>query len=460
MKLSDLNTKIDIEPYGMIELFGLLIKDVSWLLDPQTKALPAREFTVYLIQSHIISPTLDFETVNGWSDELLISVAARWLKDQQYDSTKPLPSLSSFDEFEQAVYAYNDELTEGSKKLLDSFAKSQQQFTTTILSTLFPITQAKDNVFSFIAQSNVNGVKSSVISDLNNLGTVLSQITPKVTDNLSDVISTYSAGIDSLYRDIFKTMHLVSDTLGTLVQQLSQPAFTPPPTLMQQIFAGLPDLTEYAAFWKEVQEANRSFGQAGFGFLDHFISFRTVHRFASVHPNARHAAITNSLVATTRSKKFEDQLHKPFQESSVLSRRWKSVEQALDAHRRRNYYVSVPALLAQVEGIIGDSLLLKKLVHREGNELYLKENGKIKVGKKGDPVKATGLDSLIRHSKWKDDAVLHGVADLITTQLAQERNGIMHGRKIDYGTAKLSVQGLLLLFVLATMLVDFETGRP
>jgi hypothetical protein len=87
MKLSDLNTKIDIEPYGRIELFGLLTKDVSWLLDPQTKALPAREFTVYLIQSHIISPTLDFETVNGWSDELLISVAARWLKDQQYDST-------------------------------------------------------------------------------------------------------------------------------------------------------------------------------------------------------------------------------------------------------------------------------------------------------------------------------------------------------------------------------------
>jgi hypothetical protein len=459
MKLSDLNTKIDTESYGTIELFGLMIKDIGWLHDPKTKKLPARDFTVHLMQSHLISPTLDFETVNGWSDDFLLSVATRWLKDQQYDSTKSLPSLSSFDEFEQAVYAYNEELTEGSKKLFDSFAKSQQQLTTNLISTLFPITKATDNIFNFIAQSSINRVKSGAISDLSNLRTVLSQVTPKITDNLSGVISTYSAGIDSIYRDILKTTNLVSDTLGTIVQRLSQPDFTPPSTVMQQIFAGLPDLTEYAEFWKEVQEANRSFGRAGFGFLDHFISFRTVQRFASVHPNARHAAITNSLVATTRRKNFEEKLHKPFQRSSVLSRRWKSVEQALDAHRKRNYYVSVPALLAQVEGVIGDALLLKNLVHREGNELYLKENGKIKVGKKGDRVKASGLDSLIRHSKWKDDAVLHGVADLIITQLAQERNGIMHGRKIDYGTAKLSVQGLLLLFVLANTFVNFETGQ-
>jgi hypothetical protein len=173
----------------------------------------------------------------------------------------------------------------------------------------------------------------------------------------------------------------------------------------------------------------------------------------------RNAAFTNSIAATTRHKNFEEQLHQLFQRSSVLRRRWKIVAQAICAHRRREYHISVPALLAQVEGIIGDALILKKLVHREGNQLYLKENGKLKQGKNGDRVKATGLDSLIRHSKWKDDAVLNGVADLITTQLAGERNGIMHGRRVDYGTAKLSVQGLLLLLVLATMFVDLEHGR-
>ena len=38
-------------------------------------------------------------------------------------------------------------------------------------------------------------------------------------------------------------------------------------------------------------------------------------------------------------------------------------------------------------------------------------------------------------------------------------HNILHGRRIDYGTAKLSVQGLLLLLVLATLFVDLETGR-
>src|SRR6266516_6271364 len=148
MKLSDLNTKIDTESYGTIELFGLMIKDIGWLRDPKTKKLPARDFTVHLMQSHLISPTLDFETVNGWSDDFLLSVATRWLKDQQYDSTKSLPSLSSFDEFEQAVCAYNEELTEESKKLFDSFTKSQQQLTTNLISTLFPVTKAADNIAS------------------------------------------------------------------------------------------------------------------------------------------------------------------------------------------------------------------------------------------------------------------------------------------------------------------------
>src|SRR6266516_3331728 len=105
MRLSDLNTKIDIEPYGTIELLGLVLKDMDWLGDTQTKALPAREFAVCLIQSHLISPILDIKTVRGWSDDLLAFVANGWLKDQRQRSDDT--AQISFEEFKQTDYAYN-----------------------------------------------------------------------------------------------------------------------------------------------------------------------------------------------------------------------------------------------------------------------------------------------------------------------------------------------------------------
>ena len=85
-------------------------------------------------------------------------------------------------------------------------------------------------------------------------------------------------------------------------------------------------------------------------------------------------------------------------------------------------------------------------------------NGKFKLDKKGNRIEVKGVGTLIQRSSWQTHPALHSVADLITTQLAGERNHILHGRKTNYGAAKLSVQGLLLLFVLAAEVVVFETG--
>ncbi len=54
---------------------------------------------------------------------------------------------------------------------------------------------------------------------------------------------------------------------------------------------------------------------------------------------------------------------------------------------------------------------------------------------------------------------LEETAKLIIDQLVGDRNGIAHGRRLDYGTAKLSIQALLLLRVLAEHVHAFETGR-
>jgi len=92
--------------------------------------------------------------------------------------------------------------------------------------------------------------------------------------------------------------------------------------------------------------------------------------------------------------------------------------------------------------------------------LYLKEaNGKLKLDRNRKPIEVRGVGTLIQRSSWQTHPALQSVADLITTQLAGERNHILHGRKTNYGTARLSVQGLLLLFVLAAEVTVFETGK-
>jgi len=232
-----------------------------------------------------------------------------------------------------------------------------------------------------------------------------------------------------------------------------------PKAITQGLFASLPNTAEWEELLKESAEANLAFAQAGYSFINHLVSYSSIRQFASINTKVRSAVITNSMAAKTRSKEFEQHLQQLFEQSSVLLCRWPIVVQAIHAHRQRDYYVSVPALLAQVEGIIGDALILKNLIHREGNHLYIIENGVIKRGRDGNRVEAKGLHSLIQQSRWKDDEVLQGVADLITTQLAGERNGIMHGRRVNYGKAKLSVQGLLLLLVLTTMFTDLEKGQ-
>ncbi len=78
IKISDLYTKVSTEAYGTMEFSGLRDKDIRWLSEPQTETLAARDFTAHLVQNQLITPQLDFETVDGWLDDFLLFVASEW----------------------------------------------------------------------------------------------------------------------------------------------------------------------------------------------------------------------------------------------------------------------------------------------------------------------------------------------------------------------------------------------
>ena len=267
--------------------------------------------------------------------------------------------------------------------------------------------------------------------------------------------------LGALFQKVSASTQLISHIYNNFAASLPQLNISPTFLNTAQFFAGLPDLTELDKIWKESIEGGEAFEKAGFSFTSDYVSFKTVRRFASISPKVRSAVITNQLAAETRRAEFEQNLQQLFQQSSVLPRRWPIVSQAIKAHRRREYNISIPALLAQVEGIVGDALILNGLIASKGHKLYMKEaNGKLKRDKNGKLVEVRGVGVLIQRSSWQTHPALQGAADLITTQLAGERNHILHGRKTNYGAAKLSVQGLLLLLVISAEVVAKSALPP
>lgn len=174
-------------------------------------------------------------------------------------------------------------------------------------------------------------------------------------------------------------------------------------------------------------------------------------------PRARNAAATNRLLALTRREEFRNELLELFRQSKTLQRREGAMVLALQAHPRREYALSVPLLLAQMEGILRDCLFLNGIVAKKGKKLYaLDVDGKIKLSRNGKPIEIHGLGQLVRHSGFESDASLQRAANLIVNQIVPARNGIMHGLR--EGTAKESVQSILLILMFAGTLFAIESA--
>jgi hypothetical protein len=459
--LSD-SIRVTVEPYGVMEFSELLFKEVSWLDETQTRQLSAREFAVQLIHANLLTPMFDMQEIRGWSDSLLSFVAFQWLRPQLEESA--LSEGASFDDFKTAVYSVNKLLIGEVGSELKELFQSQQHFINGLTGFL-PSKQIASS-WANLDMGNILGLSQLV----NNIVVPTNPIFDQINNQVSSTIHGYTQpliGLGTLFQQVSSSAQYIGDALSSITASLPQWTITPAILQVEQFFASLPGLSELAKLAQEIKADNDAYEKAGYGFSSDFVSFRTIRRFASVNPRVRNAVITNHWAKETRSSSFEQQLQELFQQSSVLRRRWHIVHQVIKAHRRREYTLAIPTLLAQVEGVITDALIMNGLVGpkvpkdpKNPHKLYLKElNGTLKLGRDGKPIEATGLGKLIDHSKWQQDPALQGVAELITTRLSGDRNAILHGRSSNYGTAKLTNQGLLLLMVLSAEVAVFEAGE-
>lgn len=263
--------------------------------------------------------------------------------------------------------------------------------------------------------------------------------------------------LQSFNESINLALRSLQETVNQSVQSLIRD--TIPSLDFGSLFSALPDLTELIQEWDRLEN---ELEETGYGFTLHLNvwTLGSLRDSASIDPKVRDAAMTNRLLAVTRRQVFEEVMRQTFTGSSVLRRRWLIIEKALSAHRDRDYRLSIPVLLTQLEGVLTDILILKRMVAPKGKKLYVRgADGKIKLDRKDNPIQVHGVGQIVQHASLKDQEVLNAVVTILTSQLVNERNAILHGRRTTYGTAKLSTQVLLLILVIANEIAAVEEGK-
>ncbi len=206
----------------------------------------------------------------------------------------------------------------------------------------------------------------------------------------------------------------------------------------------------------EIRDGSQRIESAGFGFIADLMPMNRIFRIGRVSRRVAHAVVTWSLLATTRSDFFVWRLYYLYTGSPTLRSLWPALVEAIDNHRRGQYYSSISTLLPLVEGVLSDGLELEGRIMVQNNERIVMNQGQVKRNKHGDPVKLPGMHALAHQADFHNQAALNQAAALVADRLASERNVILHGHFRNYGTAARSVRCLLLLWVLGLWVAELE----
>ena len=438
--------------YGEVRLGPLTSADSDFVAGLIRQELPAREVTVRVVHRQLHHPRLELEAVRAWPDDWLIRIAATWARNHGGFHTPPSQPLATFDDFVAAARRYADDLRKQIRNAMSSFSASWVNPMLDLSPLRLGVQAAADryaNAFGAIASSLSLGALQTT-----------DQASRALMLSAQDLVGNMRLAVGGvLGADWQRSAGLTSIGIGSVFREAS--ATFLPDLNIGRFIVDLPDL---AATFEDLRRTQRRgkamLDETGYGFAGHALLSTVFAYLEEIDPQVRAAVATRDFLAYTRSEDFEHALRASFEESIMLRRWWRIIDRALAAHRQRDYVLSIPPLLAQVEGAIADALILKGTVVPIGKKLYAKEpNGTIKRNRKGERIAIHGASELLKRSGFKDHAVLKGIAEVMTDKVLQERNSILHGRRTSYGTAKLSNQALLMLSILSAEFAAFEQGE-
>ncbi len=167
--------------------------------------------------------------------------------------------------------------------------------------------------------------------------------------------------------------------------------------------------------------------------------------------HSRSIAVTDSyertydLIEQSDTENPEIDLERVLQLTPDLKARWPVIKQALESHRDRRYLVSIPCLLAQFEGILVDYLVSENLITVEGYKVYKKKHDDMNHKR----IEVPGLKFVANLIKNSDLSKIHFLANCVKELVGDERNAVLHGRKLDYDSVDTSAWLIRCIYTLA-----------
>lgn len=199
---------------------------------------------------------------------------------------------------------------------------------------------------------------------------------------------------------------------------------------------------------EEIAEMRQIIDKSGFSFASDQLEISFIFSLrAKTSLRQRNSVITRKLLSVANSESFEQALFTTLNENPQSKARLKIMRDAYEAHKNKKYTLSIPALLAQLEGIFTQLLVRERLLGRKNGKLYNTNSKRV-----------IGLRDKGQLADFKDSAPKSAVEHILD-ELVTNRNDILHGSSTSYPRAKLSTQLLWMIYIFSNALNEGRKNK-
>lgn len=275
-------------------------------------------------------------------------------------------------------------------------------------------------------------------------------------------ISTSAASVD-LFKQVSRPAEELAHQMVGFSEAISKSSHLTLEVPSLDFFFALPTLDGFKSTFdrlvKMMGEGESVLTKAGHSYAVDVVVTMLFADLAQTPKEELAAKVTEALNDHSRAEWFKQALQERVASSDVMVDRWPIIERGLTAHYEGDYIVSVSVLLPQFEGLLEDTMILRNLAERDGDNRYLLDPAtkkRLKTRKRNEDRKIVGLRDLIDQSEYKNSTDMKNLASFVADSLCQDRNAVLHGYQLDYARIDFSVSLVLLISAMVGAIAELE----
>jgi len=188
-----------------------------------------------------------------------------------------------------------------------------------------------------------------------------------------------------------------------------------------------------------------------FGWLE-AISMTYAFKLKDVLKQEGKEKVWEKLIEDLNDPEFLKEFKEDIRKVKLVDGRIHILNKGLEHHENKDYISSIPLLLSQIEGIIWDLGIYKKIVEPKPNSKYkIDINGNCVLDSRGKRIEWR-LGEILQYMFGKKSKFVNHTEDNVYSK--ELRHPVLHGRQTDYNEAQNSTMLVLLLLTIIEKVKD------